>query len=51
MELEQERYHRRYMGCLFCGDAAFCRQLNEILHTQLGQPICNIGDLDLSHTL
>jgi hypothetical protein len=23
MELEQERYHKRYMGCLFCGDAGF----------------------------
>lgn len=44
MELEL----RRYMACLIFSEPGFCRQLNDILHTQIGRSIKDIGDLELS---
>ena len=47
MDLENEHY----VGCLVFSEIGFCQQLGEILQTQAGRSIKEIGDLDLSHTL
>jgi len=40
-----------YTGCLICQDRSFCKQIVQVLRTQIDRPIKEIGDLDLSHTL
>ncbi len=49
--LIMETENARYMGCLVFSEVGFCQQLNEILQTNAGRPIIEIGDLDLSYTL
>jgi hypothetical protein len=49
MIMEFENKH--YMGCLVFSEAGFCQQLSEILQTNAGRSLKDIGDLDLSHTL
>jgi len=40
-----------YMGTLIFEDAAFCRQIHNLLQQHCGDSIRRIGNLDLSHTL
>ena len=40
-----------YMGTLLFEDAAFCRQIYELLQQHCGKSIQQIGDLDVSHLL
>jgi hypothetical protein len=40
-----------YMGTLIFDDAAFCRQINDLLQQNRGKSIRQIGNLDLSDTL
>lgn len=40
-----------YTGCLICQDRSFCNQIAQVLRTQIGRPIKEIGHLDLSATL
>jgi hypothetical protein len=41
----------RYMGSLLFEDAAFCRQIHDLLQKHLGHSVKEIGDLDVSFTL
>ena len=41
----------RYMGSMAFDDPAFCYELYRLLKSQVGRPIKDIGDLDLSSTL
>ncbi|HEX2933452.1 MAG TPA: hypothetical protein VHV54_27230 [Candidatus Binatia bacterium] len=47
MEFEDESY----MGTLIFEDATFCRQIYELLQKHIGEPIKEIGDLDVSYFL
>jgi hypothetical protein len=38
-----------YLGALIFGGSGFCWQVHGILQQNLGRPIKEIGDLDLSH--
>jgi hypothetical protein len=38
-----------YMGCLFIGDHAFCREIFQLLQNERGHSIEHIGGLDLSY--
>jgi hypothetical protein len=40
-----------YIGTLIFSDLAMCRQISRILRTQVGKPIKEIGEIDVSHTL
>jgi hypothetical protein len=40
-----------YIGCLLIDDAAFCRQIAEVLQFCCNRPIADIGSLDVSYTL
>ncbi len=40
----------RYMGSLIFDDAAFCRQIHDLLQDHTGESIREIGDLDISFT-
>jgi hypothetical protein len=40
-----------YVGSLILEDPAFCKQILHFLHDQIGRPIKEIGNLDLSFTL
>ena len=40
----------RYMGSLIFDDAAFCRQIHDLLQDHIGASIKAIGDLDISFT-
>lgn len=46
MEFQSERY----MGSLIFDDAAFCRQILDLLQDHIGESIIDIGDLDISFT-
>ena len=46
-----EHEGERWMGCLLVEDRAFCEQICDLLRTQLGRSIKEIGDLDLIFTL
>ena len=35
-----------YTGCLICQDRSFCKQIVQVLRTQVDRPIKEIGDLD-----
>lgn len=39
-----------YMGTLMFDDSQFCCQIQTLLQEHCGQPIRQIGDVDLSHT-
>ena len=41
----------RYIGCLIFSDQAFCRDIANILRTQIGRSIRAVGDLDVGETL
>jgi len=43
MEFDKEFY----IGALVVREAAFCRQIYELLRAHLGKPIKEIGDLDI----
>jgi hypothetical protein len=40
-----------YLGCLFVTDLAFFGQIVKILEGCINRPICEIGSIDLAHTL
>jgi hypothetical protein len=40
-----------FIGTLMIDDAAFRRQVRELLQRHIGRSIKEIGDLDMSHTL
>ena len=40
-----------YIGCLLFENTAFCRKIHEILREYCGNPIHEIGDIELSHAL
>jgi hypothetical protein len=40
-----------YIGTLFFDDPAACRRIGDLLSTQCGKTIQEIGDLDLGHFL
>src|SRR5262245_20850139 len=40
-----------WMGVLLFDDAAFCRQVHDLLQQHLGESIRQIGNLDVSHML
>jgi hypothetical protein len=40
-----------YIGSLIFKDHAFCDQISNLLRDQVGRPIKEIGDLDVSHLL
>ncbi len=42
---------RLYMGISLIEDAAFARQVSELLEKHLDEPIAAIGDLDVGHLL
>jgi hypothetical protein len=46
-----EYTHRKYVGCLIFDDKTFCTQVTALLQLNIGRPIKDIGDLDLSQTL
>ena len=39
-----------YIGALIFDDLQFCRQMQTLLQEHCGQPIRQIGDIDLSHS-
>jgi hypothetical protein len=41
----------RYMGSMAFDDPAFCYEIYRLLQSNVGRPIKDIGDLDLSYTL
>ena len=43
--------HDAYIGSLIFKDHAFCGQISNLLRDQVGRPIKEIGDIDLSSTL
>lgn len=47
--VEHER--EQYVGCLIVDDLVFLARVTEILKSQSGRPIKEIGDLDVSRTL
>jgi hypothetical protein len=47
--IEHDKEH--YVGCLIFDDVAFCSQISNLLRDQVGRPVKEIGDLDLSYTL
>jgi hypothetical protein len=47
--IEHESAH--YVGALLFDDATFCHQITNLLRQNIGRPIKEIGDLDISHTL
>ena len=49
--LVMEHEGERWMGCLIIDDHAFCEQISDLLRTQLGRSIKEIGDLDLIFTM
>ena len=40
-----------YIGCLLFENSAFCRKIYEILREYCGNPINEIGDIELSYAL
>jgi hypothetical protein len=42
---------KTYIGSLIFKDHAFCGQISNLLREQVGCPIEEIGDLDVSHLL
>lgn len=40
---------QEYEGILLFEDAIICRQVYEVLVQHLGEPIQQVGDIDLSH--
>lgn len=40
--------NKRYLGCVMFDDAPFCNQVNEFLKNHFGEPIKEIGVLDMS---
>ena len=46
-----EHASEKYVGCLIFDDNTFCRQVAALLQLNIGRPIRDIGDLDLSQTL
>jgi hypothetical protein len=40
-----------YIGCLMCGDHAFCSQLVKVLEANRNKTIADIGSLDITFTL
>jgi len=40
-----------YIGCLLFEKTAFCRKIYEILREYCGNPIHEIGDIELSYAL
>ena len=40
-----------YIGSLIFKDHAFCDQISRLLRDQVGRPIKEIGDIDVSHLL
>jgi hypothetical protein len=40
-----------YIGSLIFKDHAFCDQISRLLRDQVGRPIKEIGDIDVSHFL
>ena len=40
-----------YIGCLLIDNHSFCRQIAKLLQDCCERPLCEIGDLDLYHTL
>jgi len=40
-----------YIGCLLCGNHAFCSQLVKVLEANRNKTIADIGSLDLTFTL
>jgi hypothetical protein len=40
-----------YIGCLICGDHAFCNQLVKVLEANRNKTIADIGSLDLTFAL
>src|SRR2546425_73229 len=46
-----EHTKEHYVGCLIFDDIAFCSQISKLLQNQIGHPVKEIGDLDLSYTL
>jgi hypothetical protein len=46
-----EYTNEKYVGCLIFDDKPFCAQVTALLQRNIGRPIKDIGDLDLSETL
>ena len=44
-------YGAEYIGCLLFENSAFCRKIYEILREYCGNPINEIGDIELSYAL
>ena len=40
-----------YMGILLFDDAAFCRQVHDLLQQHLGESIRQVGNVDVGHML
>jgi hypothetical protein len=38
-----------YVGCLSCENSAFCREIYRVLSDHCGNPIDEIGDVDISY--
>jgi|SRR5918999_2561176 hypothetical protein len=47
--IEYNREH--YVGSLIFDDVTFCRQISSLLQQHVGEPISDIGGLDLSGSL
>jgi len=46
-----ELANEKYVGCLIFDDKTFCLQITELLKCNVGRPIKDIGDLDISGSL
>ena len=46
-----EHAGERWVGCLLIEESVFCEQIYDLLRTQLGRSIKEIGDIDLDFTL
>jgi hypothetical protein len=49
--LVMEHCGAEYVGALLLDDAAFCREIFEVLSKHLGNTIQELGDIDLEYTL